>query len=143
MLFVGATYREHNAIVPLTYDLDAALGRIHIRCNGPVTLDEVLAFFRSLEGEEALPRRLDVLADLRAVESLPATPDVRTAAFELRRMELGTRWGACAIVAPNDTSFGVARMFIMLADRVFAASNVFRDLDAAALWLAAQKDLGG
>jgi len=83
-----------------------------------------------------------VLADLRETESLPATEDVRTAAFEFRRLDLGTRWGACAIVAPQDAAFGVARMFTMLADRAFAISSVFRDLDSATLWLAAQKEIG-
>ena len=113
-----------------------------MHCSGPVTLEEALAFFRALEREEVLPGRLDVLADLRRTDSLPSTEDIRTAALEIRRVQLSGRWGACAIVANQDAAFGVARMFVMLADRVFTASGVFRDLDSAELWLAAQKDMG-
>lgn len=134
---------RETPIAPLSYDLDAALGRLHVRCSGPLTLDEVLAFFRALEREEILPRRLDVLADVRATESLPDTEDVRIAALEIRQLALGARWGACAVVADRDAAYGVARMFLMLADRVFGATSVFRDVDSAELWLAAQKGMGG
>jgi hypothetical protein len=89
-----------------------------------------------------VPGRLDVLVDLRETETLPSTEDIRTAALEIRRVQIGGRWGACAIVADQDAAFGVARMFVMLADRVFTASSVFRDVDSAELWLAAQKDMG-
>jgi SpoIIAA-like len=121
--------------VPVTYRHDREAARIHTRCTGQVTLDEVSRHFRQLERDASLPARLDVLLDLTACESVPESCQLRVVASDADRLQEKVRWGACAIVASRDALFGMSRMFEVFAEGVFADTRVFREMDAAERWL--------
>ena len=57
--------------MPIHHEIDRERGLIRTTCTGPVSLDEVLQHFRSLEDERHLPDPLDVLLDLSEVSSAP------------------------------------------------------------------------
>ena len=121
--------------MPVVYELDRPSGRVHTRCVGNVTFEEVLSHFQELASEASLPERLDVLLDLSESDSIPKSDQVRTISHELKRLQPDTAWGACAVVATNDTLFGMARMFEVFAEQYFSKSRAFRDVAEAERWL--------
>jgi hypothetical protein len=122
--------------MPVTYRLDSGKGVIETRCAGAVTLDEVLRHFRDLEGDPALPARLDVLLDLEQLTSVPESGQLRRVTLEMERLKEQLRFGACAIVASRDVLFGMSRMFEVFASDLFALTHVFRKREEAERWLA-------
>ncbi len=121
--------------MPITYSFDRELGLVHTRCTGAVTLDEVVAHFRSLESDPLLPSCPNVLLDLAGTESVPESRQLRSVVDELQRMAPRVVFGACAIVATSDALFGMSRMFEVFAERQFSRTHVFRDLSRARSWL--------
>lgn len=121
--------------MPVTYRFDPDFGFIWTQCVGPVTFDEVRAHFRELESNPATPPSLDVLLDLSALTTLPESDELRGVVGELRRLEPRIKWGACAIVAVEDATFGISRMFEVFAEQQFTRTHVFRDLSKAHNWL--------
>jgi hypothetical protein len=124
--------------VPVSYEIDRDRGLVRTRCVGATTLPEVLAHFRELAAEPALPEPLDVLLDLSELTAAPASDQVRTIADEVRAFRSKLDWGAIAIVARSDLVFGVSRMFGIVAEDQFANTGVFRSLSEAEDWLRAR-----
>ena len=122
--------------MPVTYEIESETGILRTRCRGQVSFEEVIGHFRTLEGDDSLPRPIDVLLDLTETQSLPETDQIRSVAVEVDRLRSHVQWGACAIVASSDALYGMTRMFHAFVERFFAASNVFRDLEDAERWLA-------
>lgn len=125
--------------MPISYQIDRTAVLIRTRCYGHVTLDEVLGHFRDLRQESALPKRLDVFLDLHEVTSLPTAEEIRIASKEPGALQGTVTFGWCAIVVDRDALFGMARMWGILAERSFAAVNVFRSTTEAEAWLEAQR----
>lgn len=121
--------------MPVTYEIDQARRLIHTRCVGPVTLEEVLGHFAELIRDPECPDQLDVLLDLRETTSFPTSDQLRAVSSEIGRIRPHVIFGRCAIVTPNDAWFGTARMFEVFASNYFHATEVFRTVDEAALWL--------
>ena len=63
----------------------------------PVTLEEVLGHFCTLEQDSECPDHLDVLLDLTQMESLPETHEISRIVTEMKRVRERVRFGACAI----------------------------------------------
>lgn len=125
--------------MPVLYEIDAALGRIHTRCVGDVTFDEVLGHFRTLSEDPACPERLDVLLDLVALTSLPDPGQLRAVTARIGEVRERVRFDACAIVANRTVLFGMMRMFQVFAEGRFRATSVFESLDEAVEWLQTQR----
>jgi hypothetical protein len=123
----------------VTYTIDANQRLIRTQCAGPVTLEEVAAHFRDLARDPACPDRLDVLLDLRSVESLPHRGQLEAVTVELGRVRAKVRFGLCAVVAERPALFGMLRMFEVLAQDYFTALRVFRDFAEAEAWLVSQR----
>jgi hypothetical protein len=121
--------------MPVSYQIDAAAGRVRTRCYGDVTLAEALDHFRALGVDPATPLRPDLLVDLRETNSLPETDQLRSIAKEVARLRAKLQWGACAIVASRDAVFGISRMFAVYTEDFFSAVHVFRELAEAEAWL--------
>jgi hypothetical protein len=124
--------------MPVTYQLDPEAGRVETRCTGGVTLDDVLAHFRALEADPALPQRLHVLLDLTEMTSLPDRIQLKSVTRAVDQLCDRLRWGACAIVASRDALFGMSRMFEVFTEGLFAQTHVFRGRGEAERWLAAE-----
>jgi hypothetical protein len=120
--------------MPLTYQIDHEIGTIETKGAGNVTLDEVIAHFRALAEDPALPDRLDVLLDLDEMDTLPGREQLEKVATAISRAKV--EWGACAVVASRDALYGMLRVFAVLARPEFTRTRVFRDLEQAERWLA-------
>jgi hypothetical protein len=123
----------------VTYTIDGNERLIRTQCGGQVTLEEVAAHFRDLARDPACPNRLDVLLDLRYVESLPDRGELEAVTVELSRLRAKVRFGLCAVVAERSALFGMLRVFEVLAQDSFTALRVFRDFAEAETWLVAQR----
>ena len=123
--------------MPLSYRLDPAESIITTTGTGELRLHEVLAHFRELEEEPALPDRLDVLLDLAEVTTTPDSAHLKEVVVALDRPEV--RWGACAIVATRDALFGMLRMFEVFVEGKFESTHVFRDREQARSWLRSER----
>lgn len=121
--------------MPVDYTIDASKGRIHTRCHGAVQFEEILEHFRSLAADEHLPDALDVMLDFRGLTANPDRDQVRSVALEVRRLLPTVEWKRCAVVAPEDLSFGIGRMFEMLSEPYFVSTMVFRSESEAEAWL--------
>jgi hypothetical protein len=119
----------------VTYQIDQAKRRIHTRCVGAVTLDEVLRHFADLVHDPDCPARLDVLLDLSEMTSLPTSSNLTEVTTEVARVRPRVQFDGCAIIATQDALFGMARMFEVFAERYFGATRVFRTVDEGTRWL--------
>ncbi len=124
--------------MPVSYRIDKARGLIRTRCEGYVTLPEVVAHFRDLVADDECPRRLDVLLDLSEITSLPSSDQLRTVSGEIARIRGVVEFGACAILVSTEAAFGTALVFEVLAARGFRTTKVFRESGTAEAWLADQ-----
>lgn len=123
----------------VTYKIDAKECLIRTLCIGNVTLAEVVAHFQELAADPACPGLLDVLLDLRTIDSLPHIGQLEAVTRELRKVQSKVRFGPCAIVVERDAAFGVFRMFEVMAQDYFTAIRVFRSALEAEAWLAAER----
>jgi hypothetical protein len=119
----------------VTYRIDQAKRRIHTRCVGAVTLDEVLQHFADLVRDPDCPARLDVLLDLSEITSLPTSSQLTAVTTEVARVRPHVQFDGCAIIASRDALFGMARMFEVFAENYFGATRVFRTVDEGTRWL--------
>jgi hypothetical protein len=119
----------------VTYQIDQAKRRIHTRCLGPVTLDEVVQHFADLMRDPDCPARLDVLLDLSEMTSLPTSSKLTAVTTEVARVRPRVEFDGCAIIATRDALFGMARMFEVFAENYFGATRVFRTMDEGISWL--------
>ena len=104
-----------------------------------LTFPEVADHFRQLEVDPECPPNLDVLLDLREITSLPTDLHLKAVSEEIARIRRVVRFGAVAIVASSDALFGTAKVFEVVAARVFRVTNVFRGPAAAEIWLEEQR----
>jgi hypothetical protein len=121
--------------VPVTYQIDAARRLIHTTCSRPLTFTEVIDHFRTLNQDPACIGHLDVLLDVSDADTMPATNQLGAISGELYGVRAKVEFGLCAIIATQDTTFGVMRMFEVAAARYFRAIRVFRRADEAQAWL--------
>jgi hypothetical protein len=119
----------------VTYQIDQAKHRIHTRCLGAVTLDEVVQHFAELMRDPDCPARLDVLLDLSEMTSLPTSSKLIGVTTEVARVRPRVEFDGCAIIATQDALFGMARMFEVFAENYFGATRVFRTIDEGTRWL--------
>lgn len=121
--------------MPVVYEFDHANRRIHTRCIGPVSLQEVLQHFVDLIRDPNAPEWLDVLLDLSEMTSLPTTGELSAVATQIARVSPRVQFHNCAIIASDDALFGMSRVFGVLSENYFAATRVFRTADAGMKWL--------
>ena len=132
---------KYDPRMPVTYVIDTEEKLIRTRCIGNVTLDEVIAHFRTLERDPVCPEILDVFLDLSETTSLPLSGQISAVAVEISRIKKKVRFDTCAVVANRDALFGMLRMFSVVAGPYFTAIHVFRVASEAEEWLASQNSL--
>jgi hypothetical protein len=70
---------------------------------------------------------------------IPGTEQLKAVSEEISRLRDRVRFGAGAIVVSTDAFFGNAMVFEVLAARSFRVTKIFRSLEEAEAWLAAQR----
>jgi hypothetical protein len=110
---------------------------------GRIPDDEFLTFYKSLFESDSFDLSMNLLVDLREADSGPRSPEVLRKFAEFMRVTLAnvTVRPRVAVIAPKDLSFGLARMYEVLADSVHWDFVVFRVMDAALAWLGVPEDL--
>lgn len=121
--------------MPVTYRIDQTRRRIHTRCAGDVQLAEVQQHFVTLSQDPACPDSLDVLLDLSEMTNLPSSDQLGAVTVELARVAPRVRFRYCAIIAPRQALFGMARMFEVFAEKYFLATRVGRSVADGERWL--------
>jgi hypothetical protein len=119
----------------VSYEIDRDRQRIHTRCTGEVTFDQVQEQFTVLSRDPSCPGQLEVLLDLSDMTSLPSSAQLGAATVELARVVPRVRFRHCAIVASREALFGMARMFEVFAEKYFVASRVCRTVEDGEQWL--------
>ena len=110
---------------------------------GRVPDDEFLAFYETFFKSSTFQPSINILVDLRETHSSVRSPEalLRFAKSMEKRLDDINESTKVAVVAPKDLSFGLARMYKVLADSVNWNFVVFRALDAALAWLGLPEDL--
>ena len=119
----------------IVYEIDEARGLVRLAFVGRVVLDDVVAHMNGLLADERFRRGMDALIDLRGATLDAKSDDV----WELGRFveSIQERRGPClwAVIATDDTHFGMARMFQMIAGKLLIRTEVFRHETDAMEWL--------
>jgi hypothetical protein len=119
--------------MPITYVVDPILQRMTPHADGLITYQDITRHLDDEERERALglPELFDACGATTDITADQVRRLVQRAARTARQAPLGPT----AIVATNDTVFGMARMYSILMEPVAAPVGVFRDRDAAIRWL--------
>ena len=121
--------------MPIAYEIDAANSIVRVRLTGSLRLDEVVRAVEALLGDPGLEPGTKILSDHSGLEEIATTSLVKSVVPLLER--LAERLGPfrCAVLAPRDASYGMARMAGMMAEWTRAEVCAFRTLDQAEEWL--------
>jgi hypothetical protein len=126
--------------MPVTYRIDAGRKLIRTTCGSPLTYEEVIGHFRTLNADPTCFGHLDVFLDVSTADTLPQSSQFASINAELRILRQKVQFGACAVVATRDGMFGMMRMFEVVSAQYFAVIRVFRDPVEAEVWLASQQE---
>jgi hypothetical protein len=119
--------------MPIRYDTDQIHRRLLTHADGVLTFHEINAHLHLEERNRDLD--LPELFDARGATTDLTAEQVRRLVQRASDMLRVTPLGATAIVTTNDVLYGMARMYSVLAERVGAVAEVFRDVDSATQWL--------
>jgi hypothetical protein len=124
--------------MPVIYEIDRDNRIIRTKCIGPVTIEEVIDHFRTLERDPNCPDYLDVLLDVSEETTIPTKEELEEVTRAIHKVRGRVRFGACAIVAFQDALFGMLRMWEVFAEQYFRETYVFRTKEEAEAWLASR-----
>ena len=129
--------------MPITYQSkpdERLVILIHV---GAVSDDEFLSFYKALYEDTRFDKSFNLLVDLRQAESsVRSTAALNEFAHFVRRQFVNTTVRPkVAVVASEDISFGLARMYEALSGAVPWEFVVFRAASAALAWLGLSENL--
>jgi hypothetical protein len=129
--------------MPITYHFKPDERLVILVHVGAVTDDEFLSFYKALYEDTLLDKSFNLLVDLRQTESSvrSATALNKFADFVRRQYVGTTARPKVAVVAPEDISFGLARMYEAFSSAVPWEFVVFRSADDALAWLGLSENL--
>lgn len=110
---------------------------------GVILDDEFLLYYQNLFQDDRFDKSHNLLVDLRRADSAIRTPEALRefagiASAHYAGAETSTK---VAVVASQDVSFGLARMYEVFSNKVPWEFVVFRSADAALAWLGLPEDL--
>jgi SpoIIAA-like len=129
--------------MPITYHFKPDARLVILAHIGLVPDDEFLSFYKSFYEDSRLDKSFNILIDLRRTESSARSPSAMQESVDFIRQQF-VHTGArpkVAVVAPEDVSFGLARMCEVFSDAAPWEFEVFRSADDALIWLDAAKNL--
>ena len=119
--------------MPVTYEIDAPRRMLWALAEGVVTYAELAQHLAEEERDDALG--LAELIDARGATTDLTPEQVRSLVTLTDALVRKGRFGALAIVTDNDVTFGMARMYQILADALPIEIGVYRELSDALAWL--------
>ena len=129
--------------MPITYQLNPDERLVILVHAGVVTDDEFMSFYEALFEDTRFDESFNLLVDLRRAESSVRSAAIlnKFANFIRRQYESSTAAPKVAVVAPEDISFGLARMYEAFSKEVPWEFEVFRAIEAALAWLGLSDNL--
>ena len=121
--------------MPIHYRYDDAARRVLTRCEGQLTLPEVISHFRELSRSTRLHPGSDVLVDVTFQTNIPQPENLASAASVLEEVTELIPFGRCAIVAPNDIAHEIGRRFQAVTWPLFTGVRLFSTNADAIAWL--------
>jgi len=122
--------------MPLRYKIIENKRLVYVLGTEIVTFDELVENIKELSDDPLYKPPMRKLVDYRRLQMIELSmqeserfaqeKELRRASFENEQ---------CAIVAPKDVNFGIARMHAALMDQSTMTTKVFRDLEDARAWL--------
>jgi hypothetical protein len=119
--------------MPITYVIDRLHQRMLTHASGLITFQDVDDHLDQEERDRGL--HLPELVDARGARTDLTSAQVRALVQRGIRLQRTIPLGPTAIVANDDTLFGMARMYSILGEHDGITVDVFRDVDSASRWL--------
>ncbi|MFH1021101.1 MAG: hypothetical protein V1782_10915 [Pseudomonadota bacterium] len=120
--------------IVLKYDQDNKL--IIVTVLGKIMLDEIDSAFQQITRSSDYPPNIDALWDLRNTDFLHVDEKFIRGIIKLREKYSDRANNKSAIIVSDDLSFGLGRMFEMLAaNDVHQEIMVFRDYSEGERWI--------
>lgn len=120
--------------MPITTRIEADTGIVRYVITGEIKVQEVLSAVGSIYRDPAYPSPLRALCELAGAKPMLDADDVRSV-VGFTGYHRPADAGRLAIVAPEDLSFGLSRMYEILSSEQGVETKVFRDVEAARRWL--------
>lgn len=124
--------------MPVRYTFSGNLFRVNLE--GSYTPEEIMETFMNALNDPLFPEDARFLLDVRKSSELSerSYSDIRSVAqfFAAHSDRVS---GQCAIVADKEVHYGLSRMGATLAETSGARVEVFRDINAAILWIEGDK----
>ena len=129
--------------MPLTIHFHPAANLVIAVHVGIVPDEEFLSTYKALYEDPRFDTSLDQLIDLRQADSSARSSETlqALAGFMRKQLQDVTKRPRVAVIAPQDVSFGLARMYEAFTDSVDWEFVIFREPDAALAWLGLPEDL--
>jgi hypothetical protein len=124
--------------MPITYVIDRLRQRMLTQASGLVTFADVIGHLDQEERDRGLD--LPELVDARGAQTDLTAEQVRRLVQRAVQLLRTIPLGPTAIVASDDTLFGMARMYSILVEQDGISVDVFRDIESAQNWLDSPAD---
>jgi hypothetical protein len=124
---------QQTSLMPIEYVRDPGRGWLLTTANGLVTFHDINEHLNVEEYNRDLGR--PELIDARGAITNLTADQIRRLAQRAADTVSRVPLGPTAIVTTNDFVFGMARMYSAFAERAPARVEVFREMDAADVWL--------
>jgi hypothetical protein len=121
--------------MPVTYRYDELTNRLLTRCEGSVTYADVMQHFQHLTRDARLRPSCDVLLDFSFMVGSPTGDQMSQVTATLEDIHELVPFGRCAVVAPDEVTYGLGRMFQGHGWPLFGGIRVFRTHAEATNWL--------
>lgn len=126
--------------MPIEWDQDPESQLVVVEVVGKVPAGAYLALWDELIADPRIEPGPRIVADFSAVEVTQTGADVRGVAAGAMRFKDFMAGGRMAIVATQQASFGLARMYATLVEGLDFEVQVFRDYDEAREWALASSE---
>lgn len=122
--------------MPVKYVINHSEGVVYTTAYGKLTDEDLVDFKLALQNDPEFIPGMKELSDLRSVEQFEVT------SIGVRKFVLMDKINAekskehiLAIIAPEDSVYGTARMYQMMTEENNPNINIFRNIDEARKWL--------
>ena len=122
--------------MPLRYKVIEDKKLVYVVGTDIVTFDDLVESLKSLSDDPRYTAPMRKLVDYRHLEKIELS--MKESEAFAREKDLRKNIFAheqCAIVAPKDVNFGIARMHSSLIDQSTMITKVFREMEDARAWL--------
>ena len=124
--------------MPIQSSRDDVRRRVTVTLQSAIGASDLTEFITSEAPVPGGERPYDILVDLRFAQvDLGTSAQAQSIAAVAERAEPNRRKGRVAVVAEDDATFGIARMYAAYREKVGITVEVFRRIEDAESWLSA------